>query len=103
MAADVVRLAGNTLLVHEHESASVIVDIKPVADVRAGAVYRERLLPETIQNRERDKLLREMIRPVIVRAVRNQNRQSVRIAPGADEMIGRRLRCAIRRMGRIRR
>ena len=80
----------------EIERASVIVDIEPVADVRAGPVNRQGLLVEGVENDKRDQLFGKMIRTVIVGAVRNHNRQPVGALPRFGEMVGSRFGCRIR-------
>ena len=74
----------------------VVADIKPIADIVALAVDRDGLAVHSLQNGERDQFFREMIRPVIVGAVADHGRQPERLVPGADQVIGGRLR---RRIG----
>src|SRR5690606_1761292 len=67
--ADVVRLAGLPRLEHAHERAAVVLDVEPVAHLLAIAVHRQRLPRERVEDHERDQLLREVVRPVVVAAV----------------------------------
>ena len=47
---------------------------------------------------ERDQLLRELVRPVVVRAIGDDRRQAVGVEPRAHEVIGRRLARGVRRI-----
>ena len=69
--------------------ACVVLDIEPVADILAPAIHRQRFAMTDIIDKERDKLLRELVRPVIVRAVRHDRRHPVGIVESPDEMVGR--------------
>ena len=77
----------------------MVLDIEPVAHVLALAIDRQGLAFERVEDRQRDELFGEMIGPVIVRAVREHDRQAIGVVPGAHEMIGGRLRG---RIGRVR-
>ena len=67
----------------------MILDIEPVAHILALAVDRQRLACERIQDGQRDQLFGEMIRPVIVRAIRHDDRQAIGPLPGLGEVVGR--------------
>ena len=90
-AADIIFFADLALADHQRERADMILDIEPVADIAPVAVDRQRFALERVENDERDELFRELIRPVVVRAVRYDRRQSVGMVPGADEMVAGRL------------
>src|SRR4029079_17517248 len=100
-AADIVSLAGDTSLDDQGQRASVILDIEPIAHILAIAVDWQRLSGETPDDHVRDELLGEVIGPVIVRAIGEQRRQPVSLAPGAHQMIRRRLRGCVRRVRRV--
>ena len=82
----------------------MILDVQPVAHVAAVAIDGQRLALERVEDHERDELLGELVRPVVVRAVREQRRKAVRLVPGAHEVVrgglGRRVR-RVRRVGRL--
>ena len=101
VAADVVALADPALLQHQPQGAGMVLDIEPVADVVAGAVDRQRLARQTLEDHQRDQLLREMVGAVIVGAVGQHHRQPVGLVPGADQMVARRLAGRIGRVGAV--
>jgi hypothetical protein len=65
----------------------VVIDIEPIANVCALAIDWKRLSVKAVQYYERYELLREMVRAVVVGAVRDENGKSVRIVPCTDKMI----------------
>ena len=97
--ADVVLLARSAARQDAIERARMILDMQPVADVEAIAVDRDRLALDAVQDRQRDQLLGEVIGAVIVRAVRDDGRDTIGGMPCADEMIGGRLAGGV---GRVR-
>ena len=102
-AADVVHLAGAPALEDAPDRRAVVADVQPVAHVAAVAVHRQRLAGERVEDHERDQLLRELARAVVVRAVRRDDRQAVGVMVGADEVIGGGLRRRVRAVRRVRR
>ena len=103
VAADVIGLADAAAREHARIGAAVVADVQPVAHVRAIAVHRQRLARQRVEDHQRDQLLRELARAVVVRAVRRQRRQAVGVVPRADEMVGRGLRGRVRAVRRVRR
>src|SRR5271166_6843021 len=89
--ADVVFLADPPALHYEVESARVVLDIAPVANVGPLPIDRQLLPVDGVENDERDELLGEMIGPVVVGAVRDDRREAIGARPGGDEVVGRRL------------
>ena len=57
----------------------MIVNIQPVTHILAIAVYRKLLALQRIVDNQRDQLLRELIRSVIVGTVRDVRRELVSI------------------------
>jgi hypothetical protein len=51
----------------------MILNIKPIANVAAIAVYREWLALDGVEDRERNKLFGKMVWSIIVRTVRGFN------------------------------
>jgi hypothetical protein len=95
--ADAVGRADRAVENGGHQRARVILDIKPVAHVRALAVDRQLQPFERVDDHQRDELFGEMIWAVIVRAVGHDHRQPVGVVPGAHQMVRRGLRGRIGR------
>ena len=66
-----------------------------------GVVDGQRPALKRVQDDQRDQLLREVVRPVVVGAVGRERRQPVSVVVGPHEMIRSRLRRRIRRVGRV--
>ncbi len=64
---------------HRVERRAVILDVDPVAHVAAVAVERQRLVGERVGDEERDQLLGELVRAVVVRAARDDDVEPVRV------------------------
>lgn len=75
--SDVVGVAVLALVEDEVDGAGVILDIEPVTDILAFSIYRERLAFAYIIDKQRDELFRELVRAVVVGAVRDHDRHSV--------------------------
>ena len=90
LAADIVATPDLSLLQNQKQGVGVILDVKPVADILARAIDRDRLAVERVQDHDRDQLFGEMKRAVIVRAIGQHHRQAVGFVPGADQVIARR-------------
>ncbi len=96
VAADVVNLADAALLQDEVDGAAVILDIEPVADVLAVAVDWQLLVGQRVDDHQRDELLREVIRAVVVRAARDRRRDLVGAVIRHDQEVRTGLRSRIR-------
>ena len=92
---------GPALREREQNARAVVLDVEPVAHVAAVAVDGQRLALHGVQDHERDQLLRELVRAVVVGAVGEQRRQPVRLVIGAHQVVGRRLGRGVGRVGRI--
>ena len=101
-AADVVDLPVAPLLGHELDAAAVVVDVQPVAHVQPVAVERHLAAVEQVRDEQRDDLLRELVRPVVVRAPGDADGQAVRAVVGAGEQVRARLGRRVRRVGQQR-
>ena len=100
-AADVVRL-GNLAFMENHvDSAGMVFDKEPVANVFALAVNRQRLLVADIVDEKRNQLFGELVRTVVVAAVRHDGRHAVGIVERANEVVGTCLTSGIRRVRRV--
>lgn len=99
-SADVEFVAWLRPLEDLEQRMAVIVDVEPIAHVLSVAVDRKPLALERVQDDKRNELFRELVRPVVVRAVGGQRRKSVRCMHCPDEVIRGRLG---RRVGGARR
>ena len=86
---------------YEVDGPRVILHIEPVAHVLALAVNGQRTAVTDIVYKERDQLLGELVGPVVVRAVGHDRWHAVGVVERPHEVIRRRLRCRIGRMGII--
>ena len=101
-AADVVDLPVAALLGDELDAAAVVVDVQPVAHVEPVAVERHLAAVEQVRDEQRDDLLRELVRPVVVGAPRDADGQAVRAVVGAGEQVRARFGRRVRRVGQQR-
>jgi hypothetical protein len=69
----------------------MVFHIKPVADIEAFAINRQRLAVERVQDHQWNQFFRKLIRPVVIGAVGGQHRQFVGMMIGAHQMIRSRL------------
>ena len=65
----------------------MILDIEPVADVFALAIDGDRLAAEGFEDDHGDEFFRELEGPVVVRAIGDDHRQAVGVAPSTGEVI----------------
>ena len=77
----------------------MIFHIQPVTDVQTLAVNRQRLVSQSISNHQRNQLLREVIRTIVVRATRNGHRQAVGTVVSQNQQVSGCFGAAIRRAG----
>ena len=74
----------------------MILHVQPVADVQALAIDGQRFALQDIIDHERNEFLRKLIRPVVVRAARDADGHTIRVAISADHQVRTRLRRRIR-------
>ena len=98
--ADVVRLGNLPVMENYVDSAGVVFHEEPVAHVLALAIDRKRLLVADVVDKKRDELFGELVRTVVVGAVRHDGRHAVGVVERANEVVGTRL---TRRVGTMRR
>ena len=89
VAADVVAAAHCALLADQQQGLGVIFYIKPVAHVQTLPVDGDGPPGQSVQDHHRDELFGKMVRPVIVRAIRQNDGQAIGLVPCADEMVRR--------------
>ena len=99
MGTDVVDLADLTLLEHQVRGPVVILDMDPVANVATVAHQRHGLAVEQVGREQRDQLLGELVRAVVVRAAGHDDRQAVRRVVAQRDQVAARLGRRVRRTG----
>ena len=65
----------------------MVFHVEPVADILAFAIDRKRFAVADIVDEERNELFGELVRTVVVRAVRYDGRHSVGVVEGTDEVV----------------
>ena len=103
VSADIIGLEELSLLLDHVDALAVILYVEPVTDVLAIAVDRKILAVQRIVDHQRDELLRELIRAVVIAAVRDIGRELIGVHEGLDHKIGRSLACGIRAVRIVRR
>ena len=86
-SADVVRLGDLSIMENQVYGLGVVLDIEPVAHVLPLTVDRQRAALTDVIDEQRDKLLRELVGAVVVRAVRHDDRHPVGVVVSPDEMV----------------
>src|SRR5215469_174028 len=75
----------------------MVIDVEPITNVAAVAVDRQFLSANGIDDHKRDEFFWKLIWSVIVGAIRDRHRQTMRVRAGTDEKIAARLaRCVWR-------
>ena len=69
MAANIVDLARDSGFKNALNGLAMILNIKPIPDVKTIAVNRQGLSGEGIVNDQWDQLFRKLERPIVIRAV----------------------------------
>ncbi len=101
VAADVVGLAKRSLSQNGPESLAVVADVEPVADVHAVAIDGDGFPGLDALDDDGDELLRELIRAVVVGAVRDERGQTVGVVVAAHEHVTRGLAGGVGRVRRV--
>ena len=91
VSADGVDLTVATVMKDGVHRFAVILNIKPVPDVHAVAVYREILVIKCVNEHERDELLGKLVRAVVIAASAHRNRKPECSVIGKGEQIRCRL------------
>ncbi len=99
--ADVVCLGNLPVMENHVDGAGVVFYKEPVANVLALAVNRERFLVADVVDEERNQLFGELVRTVVVAAVRHDGRHAVGVVEGANKVVGACLGCRIRGVRRV--
>ena len=96
VAAHVVDAAIRALRDDEVDGLAVVFHVEPVAHVGARAVNGELLALQYVVDDQRNELLGELIRAVVVGAARYGNGHVIRVAVGAHDVVGTRLGGTVR-------
>ena len=86
-SADVVGFGDAALMEYEVYRAGMVLDIEPVTHVLTLSIDRKRLAVTDIIDKQWDKLLRELVWAVVVRAVGHDGRHAVSVVICTDEMV----------------
>ena len=100
-SAVVVRLGNLPVMENHVDGAGVVFHEEPVAHVLALAVNRERFLVTDVVDEKRNQLFGELVRTVVVGAVRHDGRHAVSVMERTHKVVGTGLTCGIRRMRRV--
>ena len=85
--SDIIGLGYLSLMENHINRTGMVLDIQPVAHILALAIYRKRLTITYVIDEQRDKLLRELIWTVVVRAIRNNCRHAVSVMICSYKMV----------------
>ena len=87
MSADVINLTDTSVVDDQVDGLTVVGNMEPVADILACSVYRKRLVCEGTADHQRNQLLREVVRAVVVGAAGDRHRKSVGSVVSENEKI----------------
>ena len=100
-SANVVRLGNLPVMENHIDGACMVFYEEPVAHILALAVNRERLLVADVVDEKRNQFFGELVRTVVVGAVRHDGRHAVGVVERANEVVGTSLTSGIRRVRRV--
>ena len=100
-AADVVCVGYLSLVEDQVDGPGVVLHVEPVPHVLSLAVDRKRLAVADIVDEQRYQLLRELVRTVVVRAVRHYRGHTVGVVERTHEMVARCLGGGIGTVGTV--
>ena len=96
MTTNVVNLTQSAALKNHSNCLTVIINVEPISNVKSITINRKRLVLQAILNHQRNELLGELIRTIVVRTACNYRWESVCIMPGLYKHICRSFRCRVR-------
>jgi hypothetical protein len=79
----------------------VVARLQPVTHLLAVAIHRQGLAGQGVYDHQRDQILGEVERPVVVGAVGGEHRQPVGVVPGAHHMVAGGLAGRVGTVGRV--
>ena len=100
-SADAVGFAVAPLVVDLVDGRGVVLDVEPVARVLAVAINRQRLALYDVVNHQRNQLLRKVVWPIVVGAVRQNHRKPVGLVVGAHKVVAAGLRRTVGTVGAV--
>ncbi len=100
-SADVVDLARAAPLEHRADGRAMVAHVEPVAHLQPVSVDRQRLQREGVADHERDQLLGELPRAIIIGAVGREDRQAVCVVVGPHQVVGGGLAGAVGAVGLV--
>ena len=103
VSADIVSLEQSSLFLYHVDGLRMILYIQPVADIFAVSVYRKLLAVKGIVDDQRDQLLGELVRTVIVGAVGDIGREMIGIHVCLHQHVRACLTCGVGTVGIVRR
>lgn len=80
------------------DSTGVILYVQPVANIQAFAINRQWFAMANVVDEERDELLRELVRTIVVGAVGHDGRHAVCVVESAYKVVAA---CLCGRVGRV--
>ena len=86
-ATDVVGFCHFALMEDEVDGTGMVFYKEPVAHVFALAIDRQRLAVADVIDEERNQLLRELVRTIVVGAVGHDGRHAVSVVEGANKVV----------------
>ena len=95
---DIVSLGYLTIVENHVDGSRMVFYIQPVPHVLTLAIHRQWLAMADIIDEERNQLLWELVRTIVVGAIRYDGRYAVGIVESTNEMVGACLRCRVRSM-----
>src|SRR5439155_3446105 len=88
----------STMLQGCHQPGHVVFDVQPITSVGAGAIKRDQRVRECVANHGRNEFFSMLARPVIIAAICNDGRKSIRPMPRPHKVVGGGLAGGIRRI-----
>ena len=92
---------GSVMVQQGHDPIRMVIDMNPIADIRAAAVDGERPVFKGIQNKERQLFFRILIWTVVVATAGNDDGQVIGCPVRVSQAIRRSLTCGIGRHGAL--
>ncbi|MNN28749.1 hypothetical protein D3C81_1423280 [compost metagenome] len=102
VAADVVHFSQDTFMDDQINRAAMVLDVEPVPNIHPVTVHRKRSIRKCAGDHQRDQLLREVIRTVVIRAAGNIDRQAEGLMVRAHQQVASRFTCGVRAVWRKR-
>ena len=98
---DIISIRNLTLMENHINRTRMILYIQPVAHILTLTIHRQWLAMTDIIDEQRNQLLRELIRTIIIRAVGHNSRQAISIVESTHKVITACLRSRIWRVRHI--